>query len=662
LIDLLKNIPSVTVDQDGNVSLRGNQNVKILIDGKPFGLEGSGRNTILAQIPSNSVESVELITNPSAKYEAEGSTGIINVVMKKNSSLGYNGNLGLNAGTGDKWNGLINLSMRKDKINLFGNYNYSLMNFVPTGTASRTNYFSTSANIIDETSSGASRNSAHFVKLGTDYSFNARNQFSLTFNLMRSIRTRTDNKYTHQFDQFHILTSDFASSEESNENNFTFDLSANFTHKFEKPNHLLTAEITYSKDKKDGDEDNIITYYTLSNQNPNKTKEFEHENNHNLSGQADYVLPFSKDSKLEAGYRGSYKQRDNDYELQRFDTNSNSYITDYNFTNRFIYKEHVEALYGIYTGKIWDLGFSAGMRAEGTFTKSELLNTNQNFDKKYFGIFPSASISYKLTKMSEIQLSYARRMNRPRPNQLNPFVKISDPNNYFSGNPDLNPEYTDTYELSFIQFLPSITITPTLFYRYTKDEIARIRTLIDSVTAMTTFVNYNKSENYGIELMLNTQPFKFWSLNGTFSYFNRMVDAANISQGLTNEGSSWTARGLTTVTFPLDINLQLAYFYSGKRFTAQGTVNPFRSLDAALKKDFFDRKLSVTFRVSDLFNTQKFVINISDPEFSEYRERKRDSRTFYLNVSYTFGDADKSQDKRRKKDGKREDEGDDIDY
>ena len=666
LIDLLKNIPSVTVDQDGNVSLRGNQNVRILIDGKPFGLEGNGRNVILEQIPSNSVESIELVTNPSAKYEAEGSTGIINVVMKKNSNLGYNGTLGLNAGTGDKWSGQVNLSLKNDKVNAFGNYNYNLMNFGSSGTSDRTNFFSTDAYQINDISSGTIRRNANFIKLGADYIISPLNQIGLNLNFMKSKRTRNDNTTTTQYDPSGNLTSDYLTTLSNTEDNNTFDLGANFTHKFddnsqkgnlksrsknqtgETPKHVLTGNFTYSYNKGDENQDNVTTYNSPSNTSPFKRKSFDKNLNQNFSGQLDYVHPFSNDSKLETGYKGTYKKKDDDYTLQSFDTVTNTYVTDNNFSNHFLYNEHVEALYGIYSSKIGDFSYSVGARTEGTFTNGDVLNTNQTFNRKYIDIFPSASATYKLSKTSDIQLTYSRRINRPRMGQLNPFIEINDPNNYQSGNPDLKPEYTDSYELSFIEFLPSISITPSLFYKHTKDEITRVQTLLDSVRVLSTFINASSSKNYGGEVMLNAQPFKFWSLNGTFSYFKRTIDAGTALGGLTNDGTSWTARAMTNITFPLDLGLQVSYFYSGKRITPQGTMDPMQSLDAALKKDLFDKKLSLTFRVSDLLNTQKFAMNLADPEFSQHSERRRDSRTFFLNVSYNFGNADKL-DKQKKK-------------
>jgi outer membrane receptor protein involved in Fe transport len=667
LIDLLKNIPSVTVDQDGNVSLRGGQNVRIQIDGKPFGLEGPARNKILEQIPAANVESIELITNPSAKYEAEGSQGIINIVLKKSQPTGYNGTLTLNAGTGDKYSGFANLNWRNKGLNLFGNYNYSLNNFTMSGFSDRTNFYSPTSNLLSETGSGHFRMHSHFAKLGFDYSFDPKNTLTLSANLMKNERTRTENNFTRQFDVSGGITADYISAETDNDDGLTLDAVMNFTHKFDKPGHQISTDLTYSIDRDNETESIEVDYTVPAGLLADLRRTTSKDRNWSFTGQVDYVLPLGKDSpkesatKLEAGYKGNYKNRDNDYLFERYNDSTSSYETDYGYTNHFVYKENIQAVYGIYTGKLGNLGYSVGTRVEGTFTNGDLVNTGQEFDKKYAGVFPSASVSYSLSKGTDIQVTYSRRLNRPRPRQLNPFVEIHDPNVLFTGNPDLNPEYTDSYEMSFIYFLPGISVTPTIFYRRTTDEISRLRTLIDSTRTLVTFVNYAKSESYGGELMVNANPFKWWSFNGTFSYFKRNVDAGNIAVGLENDGTSWTGRALTQVSFPFDFSLQLSYFYTGKRFIAQGYMEPFQSLDAALKKDFFDKKLTIALRVSDIFKTQKFRVHFDDASFAEIRERSRDSRVLFLNVSYNFGEQQKKPE-RRKRDGRDENGEDDFGF
>lgn len=666
LIDLLREIPSVNVDQDGNVSLRGGEGVKILIDGRPFGLEGQGRTAILEQTSASDVESVELITNPSAKYEAEGSTGIINIVMKKNiqQGLGYTGNVGLNIGTGDKYNGQFSLSLKSDKFNVYGNYGYNNRNMTSSAFSNRIYYDNSLISSIDENSTGRMRGKSHNIKLGMDYFIDKKNTLGLSVNYRNNNRSRTSSGEYLEYDLNNVLLTNYLSNSLSDDKGSSIDANLNYTLRFKDPLQVLTADISYSRDIDEDFNNSSSIYINPVNSTPPLRNEYENEKNNSFSGKLDYAHPFSKDTKLEAGYKGSYKQRDDDYRVDNFDYTANQFITDLNQSNNFIYKEQIHGLYGIFTSKIGNFGYSLGSRVEQTFIKGELQTTGQNFNRNYIDIFPSASLSQKITNTTEIQLSYSRRVNRPRMGQLNPFRSASwgNTNNFSEGNPNLDPEFTDSYEFSFIQFLPWATITPSVFYRYTKDEISRIRTLIDSVSTLTSFVNYNSSRSYGGELIINLQPAKILSFNGTFSYYRREVDATNIQQGLTNKNDSWTARAMSNINLPADLNLQMSYFYSGSMVTAQGTIDPMQSFDAAIKKDLFSKKLSVTFKVSDLFNQRKFKFNFNDPAFSEISERSPDSRTFFLNISYNFGQQDKKQDRRKKGNNDNEQDDDGMDF
>jgi outer membrane receptor protein involved in Fe transport len=659
LIDLLREIPSVTVDQDGNISLRGGEGVKILIDGRPFGMEGSNRNYLLQQIPASSVESIELISNPSAKYEAEGSAGILNIILKKNTidNIGVNGNLSLNIGNGDKYNGLTSIGIKSSKFNIYTNYNYNLNNFLPQGFNDRQNFITN--NILDLDFNGKNRMQSHLFKAGIDYFIDKFNTIGFSFNYNNSKNNGNDVTNAIERDINNNIINDYIINQSSNSKNNTLDLNLNYSLRFKNPGQNLTSDITYSRNKENNEDLNYYVYNVPTVNEPPNSKTLQDEINDDFSAQIDYVHPFSKDIKIETGVRSGYKKRDTDYNLYDFDYSSSNYILNTNLSNRFVYNEYVQGIYGIYTHQLGKFGFSLGLRAEHTKSKGELINTNEIFDKNYFDIFPSASISQKITDKNEIQLNYTRRINRPRPRQVNPFISFRGGNNYFKGNPDLNAEYTNSFELSYIHFFPFMTITPTLFFKETKDEIARTRTLMDSVNTIVTFVNYGKTRSYGGELMVNLNPFKFWQINGNISYSKREIDATNLSSRFSNTGSVWTGRVLSTLMLPYDISLAVSYFYSGKRIVAQGYIEPFQSLDASVKKDFFNKKLSITLRVSDILNNNSFKGYFNDISYNEVFERKRDKRTFFLNITYNFGERDKKQqDRKRQRDRENNNDGD----
>jgi outer membrane receptor protein involved in Fe transport len=658
-IELLKNIPSVSVDADGNVSLRGNTNVKITVDGRPFGMDGQNRSALLEQIPANQIESVELVTNPSSKYEAEGVSGIINIVTKKTKTFGYNGNLSLNAGTGDKYGGAFNINLKNDKIQVFSNYNYSLNNFVITGGSDRTNSLSTVANLLTQTYDGSSRNKSHFVKGGMDYFINPQNTLGLSVSYQNSVRKRGEVTNTKEYDVSNTLTSFISNDYNVNVKNNTLDLALNHSFKFKNPKQTLVTDAIFSQNQNEEDGLSTENYITPASNNPGQVKEFSKIKDRDFSLQSDYVHPFSEESKLETGFKSRFRKKENDYTNQRYDYNTNQFVVNPDLTNNFQYDDLVNAFYAQYSSSIGIFSYMLGSRVEHTTTKSKLLTNSSEFKSNYTDIFPSANISAKLSKQNEVQVSYSRRIRRPGMWELNPFVNSADPNNYFSGNPGLKPEYTDSYELSFIQYLPGSSITPTIFYRHTKDLISRTRDYIDSNTTLTSFVNYNKSNSYGAELIFNSQPVQFWNLNGSVSYFKTEIDASNLSSSYVNEGSTWSGRASSSLFLPYQFSLQLSYFYSGDILAAQATVEPFSSFDAALRKDLFDGKLTATLKVSDIFNTLRFRVNINnDANFRELLERKRDTRVLNFSLSYKFGEADKNQ-QRRRRDSNRENQGND---
>lgn len=659
LIELLKNIPSVSVDADGNVSLRGNTNVKITVDGRPFGLDGQNRTQLLEQIPANQIESVELVTNPSSKYEAEGVSGIINIVTKKTKVFGYNGNLSLNAGSRDKYNGSLNLNLKSNNTQFFANYSYNINNFFITGGTDRTNSLSTTENIFTQSYDGRSRIKSHFVKGGMDYFINPQNTLGFSVTYQNSARNRGEFISSKAFDINDIITSSSLNDYNVSSKNNTLDIALNHIFKFKNPKQTLTTDAIYSQNNNDESGFTQENYILPVNQNPGLIQETSKINDKDFSIQSDYVHPFTENTKIETGYKIRLRDKKNDYSNSQFDYNLNQYVTNTNLTNNFEYRDIVSAAYVQFSSTEGIFSYTAGTRVEHTNVKSLLILNNTQVKNSYFDIFPSANITAKLGKSNEVQLSYSRRIRRPGMWELNPFVNATDPNNYFSGNPDLKPEYTDSYELSLVQYLPGTSLTPTVFYRHTKDLISRTREYIDSNTTLTTFANYNTSKSYGAELIFNSQPVQFWNINGSISYYKTEIDASNISSAYVNEGSTWSGRISSSLFLPYQFSLQLNYFYSGDILAAQATVEPFSSFDASLKKELFNGRLTTTLRVSDIFNTLKFKVNINnDRTYREEFERKRDTRVITFGLSYKFGEADKNQ-QRRRKDSNRENPGND---
>lgn len=653
-LDVLRNVPSVLVDVDGNVSLRGSENIKIMVDGKPFGLEGSSRNAVLQQIPATSIESIELISNPSAKYDPEGSSGILNIVLKKNSGFGYNGNINLNAGTEDKYNAGINLNMKNDKFNIFANYNYSDIYNTISGSSDRQNYFITESVYIDQVSSGNIKRKNNLIKGGVDYSLSPKNSMSLNVNYnTRNSERNEATDYDYQDINFNTVES-YSTNLTGTDEGYNLDLALNYNGKFKNPKQTLFGEISYSNSNEKEYLNSVETFYIPKNTTPGNLNTYQDNVSNLLNLQIDYEMPMGKDSKLETGYRGIFRENDNDFRSENYDYNSNIYVPDVLSTNRYIYDEGINAVYGIYSSKISDFSYTFGIRAEYTNTSGELVNNNGTTENNYFNVFPSASLSQKLTQTQEIQLSFSRRIARPGIRNLNPFVDQTDPANIRVGNPFLLPEFTNSYELSYINYFPFAVITPSLFYRNKTDEIARYRVVTDSNVTVTTFLNLNSSYTYGLDLIVNSQILKWWNVNGNFSFYQSEVNADNIMSGLTNETNSWSARASTSMNIPEIFDVQLSYFYTGERVSAIGIMQPMQSVDLSFNKNLFEGKMSIGLRVSDLFNSLEFVGKIKSDNYEQEFTRRRSSRAAFLSFTYNFGIKEKSKDRKGKKQERKE--------
>ncbi len=709
--DVLRNVPSVSVDVDGNVSLRGSGNVKILIDGKPSGLNGDNQSEILEQIPANMIQSVELVTNPNAKYEAESSAGIINIVLKKNTeSIGTSANLSLGAGTQDKYNGSLNLTIKNAKINLYGNYNYRMFDFGMTGTSTRQDFFHNS--VLDQNSSSSLKNQSQLAKLGLDYTIDPKNTISLssTFNYRK--RNRTDNTLYQDYDSTQTLTDYSLNNSLENSTGYGIDVGLNYNGIFNTPQQKLTGELSYSRSKNDETNDiNLQKYYpngTPFNTTPQLQNTTTNSIQNYFNAQVDYVQPLGsianktqdkgkwnkgnrgnnkgynkgnndkngqdtknkgKDnndnsgenisknnprgneapSKLEMGLRSIFRSTDNNYVNNYYDTVTNQYVYNSDISNHFKYNEQIHAGYLLFSSKINNFSYQLGGRIEGTIAQGDLLTNGTTFKNKYIDIFPNVNLSQKISPNDEIQANYVRKINRPRLNNLNPFVDISDPLNISVGNPNLQPEYSNSFELNYLRTFSTTTLELTAFYKQIQNNIVRTRFLTDTGVTVTTFENLASSKSYGLELIGISQPTDWLSLDGSISYFKSVLNGQLAIGSVDNSNYSWNGKLSANIKLPWGIGMQLLYNYQGEFVTPQGDVKPVQTLNAALKKDFFGGKATVSFRVSDIFNSQKFDSYTSGFGFTQSSYRKRDSRVAFLTLTYKFGGIDYKQRPNKRK-------------
>jgi len=647
--DVLNNVPSVTVDDQGNVSMRGSQNVKIMIDGKPITQDVS---TLLDDIPASSIESVELITNPSARYEAEGDAGFINLVLKKSDEFGYNGTFSISGASRDKYNSSINLNLKNKKFNIYGNYNLGVTTYYNTGTNDRT-YTSGSISLLDQPSSETGRNYTQLGKLGIDYNITDKQILSVSATMSYRKRNSNSNTPNSEFDVNNVLADQTNTNDIENRKglNFIGDLTYNI--KFKNPKETLSFEASYTRSS-DNEDHNLTTgNYILNYQPANIPSGFQ---NTSLTGveqnaffQADYSHPFSKDTKLDAGVRSNYRENNDGYSSQHYNDTTNQWVYDASISNTFDYKEYIQAAYMIFASKINKFGYQVGLRTEYTHTNGNLLTTGQVFTNNYLDFFPSVNLTQELGT-NELQLSYSRRLNRPRSNFLNPFINFEDPLNLSQGNPQIKPEYIDSYEFSYLKYLGKNVITSSIFFRETHGMITRFRTLLDSIRTLTTFENLSNARSYGIDLIGNFQITNFWNLTGNVSYYRTDIAAGNLQADLSNSGYSWSSKILTNVKLWAGLNISASYFYVSKRPIAQGFILPIQSMDVSIREDFAGGKASLAVRGGDIFNTREFKLNTSSFGYVQDLTRKRDSQNVYLTFTYRFGNLyDKGNQRQKKK-------------
>lgn len=655
-IDVLRNVPSVSVDNDGNVSLKGSQNVRVLIDGKPV---YSSVSSVLEGIPASSVESIEMITNPSAKYEAEGESGIINIVLKKNADFGYNGSLILSTGTKDKYNASVNFNAKNKNLNVYGNYSFQSLRYGFAGTSLRTDNLNGTLSSLDQPSTAIQKNVSNLGKFGIDYRLADKQTLSFSSVLSHRTESRDGNAINSFYDNNGGLSARSLTNSGTSEHGYNFNANLDYVAKFKVPDRQLSIDASFARSTEETpislDNQYLISGYNPANIQNLQTYTDQNEKRNVYNLQADYTHPFKKstktDSKIETGFKSTYKVYDNDFHSSHFDTLSHAWVNDNSLTNLFKYGEFINAVYLIYSGRIKDFEYQAGVRSELTNITADLLDPTQNFKRHYIDFFPSASIAQKLGKTNEIELSYSRRVNRPRPGWLNPFGENTDPYNLRNGNPDLKPEYIDSYELSYLKYIKSSVLTSSVYFKQTHGLISRLKTSLDSLTTLTTFVNLTSAYSYGVELIASIQGPKWLSLTGSFNYYNIVINGDNVQTDLSTSGHAWYTKFLASINMWAGFDLQMAYNYQSRRPVIDGYIEPVQNFDISLRKEFKKANLDLSLRVSDVFNTQENRQFQTGTGYVQNITNKRDSRFVYLTATYRFGTlVEKDKSKKKPKD------------
>ncbi|MFT4857446.1 MAG: outer membrane receptor protein involved in Fe transport, partial [Algoriphagus sp.] len=551
--DILMNLPSVSVDPEGNVRLRGSSNVRILIDGKPSGLVSFKGGAGLRQLQANMVERVEVITNPSARYEAEGMAGVINIILKKDNNQGFNGSFEVITGTPLNLGFSTNLNYRKNRINWFINYSLARRHQPGISELYQEVYNEDgTTSILSQNNSGLIKSFNNNIRGGLDYYFNEKSILTASYLWRRSDARRiTDIRYEDYLNNFDNYLGYSLRQQDETEAEPNSEVIVSYKKSFEQKDHELTTAFTYLNYWERSDQKFTESAYSPTGQLfPNSdlfqtSLNDEYENQYLL--QLDYVKPFSKEGKFETGLRTSFRRMENDYVVSE-ENESGDLIPLPGLDNVFLYNENILAAYGIWGNKSGNWSYQAGVRAEHTDVETILIETNERNPRKYTNLFPSAHLTYNVSTENAFQLSYSRRVRRPVYNDLSPYVTFSDQRNFFSGNPDLNPEFTDAFELGHIKYFEKGTLFSTVYFRNTTDKIERIRTVNDDGFSVTAPYNLTGEKSFGVEFSSDYKVNDWWKLDLNLNFFHANINGSNIESNFQAKTYSWLLRQTSRFT------------------------------------------------------------------------------------------------------------------
>lgn len=664
--DLLQNVPSVSTDMDGNVSLRGSTGVKVLIDGKPSLIAGGNVAQILQSIPASSIESVEVITNPSAKYDAEGQSGIINIVLKKNTKLGFNGSAAVTAGNRDNYNANTNLSFQNSKVNIYGNYSYRYGNRIGGGFQDITYKTATpgSTAFANQNTVSNSLDKGHNAKAGIDYYLAPKSVISLSggFNSRENDRNDLLNIRQLNSNNSPVLLSNRTNTTDGYGN--SYDANLDYVQKFKKPKEELTFNFGYSYGTNNNDQaystntinrNGVPIDETLSLQ-----RVFNTGNNTNYNIQTDYALPVGKAGKIELGYRSQIRLGNNDQYADSIPTNTNVYVSNNKLINGFDSKDQVHALYFNYQNQIKDFGYQVGLRAEDArldthlegYTNNVLTTAEGNIH--YKRLYPSVFLTQKLKGDNQLQLSYTRRVNRPRPWDTNPFLDVSDPLNYRGGNPNLLPEDVHSFELGYSKYWKKVTLTSSLYFRQTNDVIQRVRSTPVNGIITSTPQNLSHQINSGVELIGRFDLIKALNFTTNVNLYQAKFAGDERFDIASSSGFSWNANVTGNLTVVKNLSLQVRGDYRAPEVMAQGKRNAMYGIDGGAKYDFPNKKASLSFNVRDVFNTRRWSMTTEDNYTIVDFQRQMQGTMGSLTFSYRFGKTTFTGASKKKKDDQQE--------
>ena len=662
--DVLGNIPSITVDVEGNVALRGNNNVRILINGKPSGLIGISGPDGLRQLPSESIEKVEVITSPSARYDAEGTGGILNIILKKQERSGFNGNFNINGGVPETFRGTATVNWKTKKINLFSTNTIGRRTSISNGLSENEYYNGEEANsYLFETAKTNRERDQLFFSLGAEYFIDDTSSFTLN-GFYRDNEGINDGVVT--IDELNAIGGNRISTNERKqyepELDESFQISGLYEKKFNNKGHEISATYQYEESAEDelAQITSLQTFpFTRINNNEEVTTL---ESQKRILAQVDYVYPLDENTQIELGYRGTFNTIETDYEVAFIENSVRT--TDMDLTNVLVYKEYVNAAYAQFGKKIDQFSLLLGLRMEDSNIVIDQRTTSDYTNKRYTNWFPTVNLSFEIDEKENITLGYAKRIRRPRGFFLNPFPSRNSITNFFQGNPDLNPASTGSFDLGYLKRFKKFTLNGSIYYQRTTSNFQFVNedtgeTVIisgdpnDSNSDLVIVpvlrrgpINLSKNKRYGGEANLTFTPNRKIRLNANFNVYSNEVIGTYNRFVFDAKNVSWSSRFVSSINFGKGLSWQNQLFFRGPRVTAQSKSKPLGGLSTAINKDIFKDKGTLSFRISDVFNSQKYRTDTFTDTFNSYTEFQWRQPTYIATFTYRLNQK-KNQRRRR---------------
>ncbi|OGS72316.1 MAG: hypothetical protein A3F91_06635 [Flavobacteria bacterium RIFCSPLOWO2_12_FULL_35_11] len=663
--DVLDNVPSVSVDVEGNVSLRGSENVRILINGKPSGLVGLSSTDALRQLPADAIEKVEVITSPSARYDAEGTAGILNIILRKGKANGFNGSVSASAGIPDNYGLSANLNYRTNKANFFGSGGYNYRN-APGNSKSDVTYLNptgTTPDFRNEIRDYDRQHDSYNTRFGLEYFLSNKTSLTGTVLYRESNGEDVSTNISDEFDENKILTRTNKRVELADENDKTTEYSLNFLHDFNKDGHKLTLDFQYEESIENSSalisDFNIFPVLFENESERNSTD----NNSKNVLIKGDYVLPIGKNSQFEFGFNTDLNKLTSDYVVEGYDSSTNQFVNNANFSNTLDFEQNIYSLYSQYGNKVNKFSYLLGLRMENTDRKINLLQTNENFDKNFTEFFPTVNLGLEFSEGESLTLGYSRRLRRPGHWFLNPFESRTSQTFIRKGNVNLDPTYTNSFDLGYIKKWEKLTLNSSLYYQHAinniemaqNDEIREVNG-VDTPVIIMTPINLSSQDRYGFEFTANYNPLKWWKMTNSFNFFKSVTDGDFDGINYDKENVSWFTRLESRISLPGGIDWQTSGMYMGPSESATSKIKGMYNVNLAFSKDILKEKGTLSLNVSDLFNSRKrnstnYSPTISSPTIISVNEFQWRKRQIMLNFTYRFNQNKKNERPQREENG-----------